>query len=90
MSDYIVLVVVSIGISVCLSGAIIGVIKGDSDATIEYLMTNIKSLWERIRALGDEIDILRARIIDLENRMTVLETKVNEITKETEKLDDGK
>ena len=86
MSDYIVLVVTSVGLSACIFGAIIGIIKGDSDATIEYLMTNIKSLWERIRALGDEIDILRARIIDLETRMTVLETKL----KETEKLDDGK
>lgn len=86
MSDYIVLVVVSVGISACIFGAIEGILKGDNDATIAYLMTNIKSLWERIRALGDEIDILRARIIDLETRMTVLETKL----KEMEKLDDGK
>ena len=79
MSDYIVLVVVSVGISMCLSGAIIGIIKGDNDATIEYLMTNVKSLWKRVQQLSDEMDILRARITDLENRL-----------KEMEKLDDGK
>lgn len=67
MSDYIVLVVTSVGLSACIFGAIIGIIKGDSDATIEYLMTNIKSLWERVQQLSDEMDILRARVTDLEN-----------------------
>lgn len=79
VSDYIVIVVFSVGISACIFGVIEGILKGDNDATIEYLMTNIKSLWERIRALGDEIDILRARMTDLETKL-----------KEMEKLDDGK
>ena len=83
MSDYIVLVVTSIGISVCLSGVIIGIIKGDIEADMEFIKSNVKSPWSSMRNLGDEIDILRARVTDLEN-------KVNEITKEMEKLDDGK
>ena len=75
VSDYIVIVVFLVGISACIFGVIEGILKDDNDATIEYLMTNIKSLWERIRALGDEIDILRARVTDLENKSKEMESK---------------
>lgn len=79
MSDYIVLVVTSVGLSMCLSGVIIGIIKGDIDTDMAYLRTSNRSLWERIKLLGDELDILRARTTDLENKL-----------KEMEKVDDGK
>lgn len=74
MSDYIVLVVTSVGLSACIFGVIEGIIKGDNDATIAYLMTNIRCLWERVQQLSDEMDILRARITDLENRLKEMET----------------
>lgn len=73
MSDYIVLVVTSIGISFCLSGVIIGIIKGDIEADMEFIKSNIKSLWNLLRRYGDEIDILRARITDLENKLKEME-----------------
>lgn len=74
MSDYIVLVVTSIGISVCLSGVIIGIIKGDIEADMEFIKSNVKSLWNLSRRYGDEIDILRARVTDLENKLKEMET----------------
>lgn len=84
MSDYIVLVVTSVAISVCLSGAIIGITMGDQHTDLLFVLkSHLKSIWSALGTQGDEIDILRARVTDLEN-------KVNEITKEMEKLDDGK
>lgn len=83
MSDYIVLVVVSIGISVCLSGVIFGYIKDDIEADIEFIKSNVKSFWELIGSHADELDTLRARVYDLEQ-------KLKEITKEMEKTNDGK
>ena len=77
MSDYIVLVVTCIGISVCLSGVIIGIIKGDIEANIEFIKSNVKSLWNLLRRYGDEIDILRARMTDLENKLKEMETTDN-------------
>ena len=79
MSDYIVLVVVSIGISMCLSGVIFGIFKGDIEADFKLLNEHIKSIYIRINRLDDELNILRARLYDLE-------TKLNEM----EKVDDGK
>ena len=83
MSDYIVFVVTSVAILVVLSVCLSRVIKGDIEADMEFIKSNVKSIWNLLRRYGDEIDILRARVTDLEN-------KVNEITKEMEKLDDGK
>ena len=77
------LVVVSVGISACIFGVIAGFIKGDVDADVIFIKSHLKSLFSTLRTDGDELDILRARVYDLE-------TKVNEITKEMEKLDDGK
>ena len=48
-----------------------------------YIHTIIKSYRELIAKHIETFDILRAKIYDLEN-------KVNEITKEMEKVDDGK
>lgn len=83
MSDYIVLVVVSIGISMCLSGVIFGIFKGDIEADMTFIKSNVKSFWELIGSHADELDTLRARVYDLEQ-------KLKEITKEMEKVDDGK
>ena len=83
MSDFIVLVVTSIGISVCFSALIIGIIKGDIDADVIFIKSHIKSVWSSLRTHDDELDILRARVYDLEQ-------KLKEITKEMEKVDDGK
>lgn len=77
MSDYIVLVATSIGISVCFSGVIIGIIKGDIDTDMAYLRTSNRSLCEIIQRLGDELDILRARTTDLENKLKEMETTDN-------------
>lgn len=77
MSDYIVLVITSIGISVCLSGVIFGIIKGDIEADMEFIKSNVKSLWNLLRRYGDEIDILRARVTDLENKLKEMETTDN-------------
>ena len=77
MSDYIVLVVTSIGISVCLSGVIFGIIKGDIEADMEFIKSNVKSLWNLLRRYGDENDILRARVTDLENKLKEMETTDN-------------
>ena len=74
MSDYIVLVVTSIGISVCLSGAIFGCIKGNIEPDVAFIKSNVKSLWNLLRRYGDENDILRARITDLENKLKEMET----------------
>lgn len=52
------------------------------DFKIEY-NSDKNFIYTLIKNHAEEIDILRARITDLEN-------KVNEITKEMEKLDDGK
>ena len=74
MSDYIVLVVVSIGISVCLSGVIFGCIKGDIEADMEFLKSNIRSHWSLISSHADGLDILRARVYDLEQKLKEMET----------------
>ena len=79
MSDYIVLIVVSVGISACIFGIIAGFIKGDVDADVIFIKSHLKALWSALSTHGDEIDILRARVYDLENKL-----------KEMEKLDDGK
>lgn len=70
MSDYIVLVVVSIGISVCLSGVIFGCIEAD----MEFLKSNIRSHWSLISSHADGLDILRARVYDLEQKLKEMET----------------
>lgn len=75
MSDYIVLVVTSIGISMCLSGVIIGIIKGDIEADMEFIKANVKSFWELISRHADELDTLRARVYDLENKIKEMESK---------------
>lgn len=75
MSDYIVLVVTSIGFSMCLSGVIIGIIKGDIEADMEFIKSNVKSIWNLLRRYGDEIDTLRARVYDLENKLKEMESK---------------
>lgn len=75
MSDYIVLVVTSVAISVCLSGAIIGITIGDSHTdTLFVIKSHLKSIWSALRTQGDEIDILRARVYDLETKLKELET----------------
>ena len=48
-----------------------------------YIRTIVTSYRELIAKHTETLDILRARVYDLEN-------KVNEITNEMEKLDDGK
>lgn len=83
MSDYIVFVVTSVAILIVLSVCLSRVIKGDIEADMEFIKSNVKSFWELIDTHADELDTLRARIYDLE-------TKVNEIAKEMEKLNDGK
>lgn len=75
MSDFIVLVVTTIGISVCFSGVIIGIIKGDIEADMEFLKSNIRSHWSLISSHADELDILRARVYDLENKIKEMETQ---------------
>ena len=52
------------------------------DFKTEYI-SDKNFIYSLIRNHTEQIDILRARVYDLEN-------KVNEITKEMEKLDDGK
>lgn len=73
LSDYIVLVVTSIGISVCLSGAIFGSIKGNIEPDMAFIKSNIKSFWELIGTHADELDTLRARVYDLENKLKEME-----------------
>ena len=75
MSDFIVLVVTSIGISVCFSGVVIGIIKGDIDADVIFIKSHIKTIWSALGAHDDEIDILRARMTDLENKIKEMESK---------------
>ena len=75
MSDYIVLVVTCIGISMCLSGVIFGVFKGDIEADMEFIKSNVKSFWELIGSHADELDSLRARVYDLENKIKEMESK---------------
>ena len=48
----------------------------DKNNTIDF---NISGLWKKIRTYDDELNILRARIFDLEDKL-----------KEMENLDDGK
>ena len=74
MSDYIVLVVTSIGISVCLSGGIIAIIKGDIDADVIFITSHLKTIWSELGEHDDELNILRARITDLETKLKEMET----------------
>lgn len=75
MSDYIVLVVTSVAISVCLSGVIIGITIGDQHTDLLFVIkSHLKSIFSSMRNLGDEIDILRARVTDLENKLKEMET----------------
>lgn len=76
MSDYIVLVVTSVAISVCLSGAIIGITMGDQHTDLLFVLkSHLKSIWSVLGTQGDEIDILRARVTDLENKLKEMKSK---------------
>lgn len=55
----------------------------DMKESIKEFSFGINSNRKKLRTHDEELNILRARVYDLEN-------KVNEITKEMEKLDDGK
>ena len=74
MSDYIVLVVVSIGISMCLSGVIFGIFFFYIEADFKFLNEHIKSIYIRINRLDDELNILRARLYDLDTKLKEMET----------------
>ena len=73
MSDYIVFVVTSVAILVVLSVCLSRVIKNDIKADMEFIKFNIKSFWELIGTHADELDTLRARVYDLENKLKEME-----------------
>lgn len=74
MSDYIIFVVTSVAILVVLSMCLSRVIKGDIEADMEFIKSNVKSFWELIDSHSNELDTLRARVYDLEKKLKEMET----------------
>lgn len=57
--------------------------KEDNSNEMHTLRTRLNDAWTQIHILQDQVYVYNAKVYDLEN-------KVNEITKEMEKVDDGK
>lgn len=76
-------VAISILVSFVTSAVFIAAYKEDISDELHTLRTRLNDAWTQIHILQDQVYVYNAKVYDLEN-------KVNEITKEMEKLDDGK
>ena len=77
------IILTSVLISFLCCAIFMSLYKEEISDELHTLRIRLNDAWTQIHILQDQVYVYNAKVYDLEN-------KVNEITKEMEKIDDGK